>query len=293
MVALLPRVTSSQVYEGRELVQAQLVANTAVVARGQPFTVGVLLRMVPHWHTYWKFPGDAGIPTEIKWKLSEGWKVSEIQWPTPLKIIEPGDIQIYGYHDEVLLLQEITPPASLSNSSIKLDAEVNWLVCEKICIPGGTTVQLELPVGGSPAAANEDLFTRYRRALPQPWPTGDAAETNWSRSESELVLRIKSGVLANHPEVAFFPLPPEGVVIAHPATERTADGVTFRIPLEEAGPSITAINGLVVFGQTPDGPERNAWQIRAGQPTAAARAWRRPHRRKASRSSSSSASSAV
>ena len=76
--------------------------------------------MVPHWHTYWKFPGDAGLPTEIKWKLPAGWKVGEIQWPIPLRLTEPGDIQIYGYHDEVLLMQEITPPASLTDSTVQL-----------------------------------------------------------------------------------------------------------------------------------------------------------------------------
>jgi thiol:disulfide interchange protein DsbD len=44
-------------------------------------------------------PGDAGIPTDIKWELPEGWRVGGIQWPIPLKLQEPGDIQIYGYHD--------------------------------------------------------------------------------------------------------------------------------------------------------------------------------------------------
>ncbi len=127
----------AQVYEGRELVKAELLAKTTAVVPGQPFTVGLLLKMVPHWHTYWKFPGDAGIPSEIKWKLPEGWKVGEIQWPIPLRLVEPGDIQIYGYHDEVLLMQEITPPASIADKSVKLSAEADWLVCEKICIPGG------------------------------------------------------------------------------------------------------------------------------------------------------------
>jgi DsbC/DsbD-like thiol-disulfide interchange protein len=76
----------AQVYEGRELVKAQLVANTTAVVPGKPFTVGLLLHMVPGWHTYWKFPGDAGIPTELKWKLPPQWKTGEIQWPIPLKL---------------------------------------------------------------------------------------------------------------------------------------------------------------------------------------------------------------
>src|ERR1043165_8740301 len=137
----------AQVYEGRQLVKAQLVADTNAVVPGKPFTAGLLLHMVPNWHTYWKFPGDAGIPTEINWKLPDGWKVGEIQWPIPLKLSEPGDIQIYGYHDDVLLLQEITPPASLKNSNVQLTAETSWLVCEKICIPGNANLKLDLPVG--------------------------------------------------------------------------------------------------------------------------------------------------
>jgi thiol:disulfide interchange protein DsbD len=140
----------AQVYNGRELVVAKLLADTTAVVPGKPFTVGVLLKMEPHWHTYWKFPGDAGLPTEIKWNLPPGWKVGEIQWPTALKLSEPGDIDVYGYHDEVLLLQEVTPATSIAESQVKLAAEANWLVCEKICIPGGATVDLELPSADRP-----------------------------------------------------------------------------------------------------------------------------------------------
>ena len=92
---------------------------TAVVP-GQPFTAGLLLKMAPGWHTYWQFPGDAGIPTEIKWQLPPGWKTGPIQWPIPLKLNEPGDIQIYGYHDEVLLMMQLTPPAKIEAASVKL-----------------------------------------------------------------------------------------------------------------------------------------------------------------------------
>src|SRR5213592_4494848 len=118
----------AQMYEGRQLVKAELLADATAVVPGKPFTAGLLLRMVPAWHTYWKFPGDAGIPTEINWKLPDGWKVGEIQWPIPLKLNEPGDIQIYGYHDEVLLMQEITPPSAVNDPTVRLTADASWLV---------------------------------------------------------------------------------------------------------------------------------------------------------------------
>src|SRR5205809_7417883 len=121
----------AQTYQGKQLVRAELLADTSAIVPGKPFTVGLLLRMAPGWHTYWKFSGDAGLPTELKWKLPPGWNVGDIQWPIPLKTIDPGDIETYGYENEVLLIQEITPPSKLEGSSAKLSTEANWLVCEK------------------------------------------------------------------------------------------------------------------------------------------------------------------
>jgi thiol:disulfide interchange protein DsbD len=255
---------AAQSYEGRELVQAKLLANVTAVVPGKPFTVGLLLRMVPNWHTYWKFPGDAGLPTEITWKLADGWKTGEIQWPIPLKLDEPGGIQIYGYHDEVLLLQEITAPVSLKDSQVQLAAEASWLVCEKICIPGSAKLKLDLPVAGQSAAANQELFSRYRRSLPQVWPEQKVANASWRREGEQLRLTVESAVLANYPAADFYPSPETKVVVGHPTTERGTDGrITFRIPIETADQNVSALDGVVVFGQKENGPDRNGWELRA------------------------------
>ena len=270
-LVLVPLWTSrAQTYEGRDLVQAKLLADVSAVVPGKPFTVGLLLHMVPHWHTYWKFPGDAGIPSEIKWNLPHGWKVGEIQWPIPLKLDEPGDIQIYGYHDEVLLLQEITPPASLNESSVQLSAEANWLVCEKICIPGGAKLKLDLPVGAQSAVANDEIFSRYRRTLPQDWPDAKVARATWHRDGKELRLTVESPALSNYPALDFFPVPEAIVVVGHPKTERGTDGkITFRVPIETADKNLSALDGVVVFGQTENGSDRNAWSLSTATVSAA------------------------
>src|SRR4051794_30991209 len=119
----------AQVYEGKELVKAELIADTLTIVPGKPFRAGLLLHLAPHWHTYWKYSGDAGLPIELKWHLPAGWKAGELRWPVPLKFDDPGDIQTYGYQDEVLLIQELTPPASISDQSVRLTADANWLVC--------------------------------------------------------------------------------------------------------------------------------------------------------------------
>jgi thiol:disulfide interchange protein len=252
----------AQTYQGKELVRAELLAETNAVVPGKPFTVGLLLRMAPGWHTYWKFSGDAGLPTELKWKLPAGWKIGDIQWPIPLKTIDPGDIETYGYTNEVLLMQKITPPSKLHDSSVKLSTEANWLVCEKICIPGGATLQLDLPVASTGQPANADIFTRYRHLLPQNLPAPDVARADWSRVGSDLRLKITGETLAKYPALDFFPLPEQETIVGHPAVQsRNRNEIIFRVPLESAPKNLASIAGLVVFSQRPNGDDRAAWQV--------------------------------
>jgi thiol:disulfide interchange protein len=251
-----------QTYQGKQLVKAELLTDTSAIVPGKPFTVGVLLRMASHWHTYWKFSGDAGLPTELKWKLPPGWKIGEIQWPIPLKTIDPGDIETYGYENEVLLMQEITPPSKIGDSSVKLSTDANWLVCEKICIPGGETLQLELPISTTNQPANMELFARYRRLLPQNWPGANVATAEWNRAGSDLRLKVTSDTLANYPAIDFFPLPEQDTVVGHPAIEsRNNNQITIRIPMESSAKNLSSMAGLLVFAQQPNAEDRTGWQI--------------------------------
>ena len=261
-----------QTYQGKQLVKAELLADTNAIVAGKPFTAGLLLRMAPGWHTYWKFSGDAGLPTELKWKLPPGWKIGEIQWPIPLKTIDPGDIETYGYEDEVLLLQEITPSRKLDVSTVKISAEASWLVCEKICIPGSATLQLNLPILTTAQQANGELFERYRRLLPQNWPQANVATASWTRAGSDLRLKVTSATLAKYPSVDFFPVPDEGTVVGHPSTEsREQNQISFRIPIESSGKNLSSMAGLVVFSQQPNGVDRAAWRLTTTPAVSAAR----------------------
>ncbi|MGC1322578.1 MAG: protein-disulfide reductase DsbD domain-containing protein [Candidatus Udaeobacter sp.] len=261
LVAVVPHGLA-QTYQGKQLVRPELLADTNAVVPGKPFTVGLLLRVAPGWHTYWKFSGDAGLPTELKWKLPPGWKVGDIQWPIPLKTNDPGDIETYGYENEVLLMQEITPPSKIDGLSAKPSAEADWLVCEKICIPGSATLQLDLPVASTSEPASTDVFARYRRLLPQNLPASNVTRADWSRVGSDLRLKITSETLAKYPAVDFFPLPEQETIVGHPAVQsRSNNEIVFRIPLESAPKDLSSMAGLAVFAQQPNGDDRAAWQI--------------------------------
>lgn len=260
----------AQVYEGKQIVKASLLADTSAIVPGKPFIVGLLLRIAPGWHTYWKFSGDAGLPTEIKWKLPPGWKIGEIEWPIPLKLKDPGDIVTYGYNDEVLLMQQITPPASVADTTVKLSAEASWLVCERICIPGNASLELELPRGSSAgvataaksisaAPANTELFARYRKLLPR--RAGEIE--NWKRTASQISFRFRQAGLANYSLVDLYPLADENALVGHPsAALRTDDAVTFAIPFENAPPA--RLRGLIVAGQSPADENRTGWYFEGG-----------------------------
>src|SRR5215470_6462034 len=272
LVVAVPPQCLGQNYQGKQLVRAELLANTNAVVPGKPFTVGLLLRMAPGWHTYWKFSGDAGLPTELKWKLPPGWKIGYIQWPIPLTTLDPGDIETYGYENEVLLMQEITPPSKLDGTSAKLSTEANWLVCEKICIPGGATLQLDLPVGSTSQPANMDVFARYQRLLPQRWAGPNVARADWSRVGSDLRLKITSEALAKYPALDFFPLPEQETIVGHPAVQsRKNSEIIFRVPLESAPKNLSSIAGLVVFAHQPNGDDRAAWQVTSAPALSASR----------------------
>src|SRR5262245_11380956 len=270
-VAIAPHGLA-QTYQGKQLVRAELLADTNGVVPGKSLTVGLLLRMAPGWHTYWKFSGDAGLPTELKWKLPPGWKIGDIEWPIPLKTIDPGDIETYGYENEVLLMQQITLPSKLDGSSAKLSTEANWLVCEKICIPGSATLQLDLPVASTSQPANTDIFVRYRRLLPQNLPGPGVARADWSRVGSDLRLKITSETLAKYSAVDFFPLPEQETIVGHPAVQaRNNNEIVFRIPLESAPKDLSSMAGVVVFSERPKSDDRAAWQIASAPAISASR----------------------
>ncbi len=248
----------AQQYQGRQLVQADaLLRPSAGAEADRTLLVGVRLRMQPGWHTYWKYPGDAGIPTDIQWQLPAGWKAGPIQWPVPLKLDEPGDIQIYGYHDEVLLMQTLTPAAGWNGSPIDLRAKVSWLVCEKVCIPGDATVGLKVG-SGTASAENGAIFDRFENQVPKVAPSD--LKTSWRSDANGLLLEVTQPGLAKAAKAEFFPSPAENVAVAHPRLE-SHDGsrFTFRVPMEGANKKFDSLPGLIVV-DSPAG-QRQAWEI--------------------------------
>lgn len=188
-----------------EHTRAELVSETRVIEPGAPFWVALRLTPQEGWHTYWRNPGDSGLPTTINWNLPEGFSHGEIVWPSP-EAVPYGPLMNYGYSGEAIFLAQITPPENLAvGDQVSLSAFAEWLVCEEICIPEEATLNLSISVAesaeGEPAAA--ELFSKARAALPSEmsWPVAYAID------QGRLLLRLSGaeGDLGPVRSVRFFP----------------------------------------------------------------------------------------
>ena len=148
-------------------VRAELLADVEAIQPGRTFHLGVRLHVKPGWHVYWKDPGDAGLATSVEFALPKGFRAGELRWPVPVTFRQPGDIVGYGYENAVLLAAEITPPAKLPpGGAVEFRAEVAWLGCKAMCVPGEQSVRLTLPTAAAARPANTEIFRRWRHRLP-------------------------------------------------------------------------------------------------------------------------------
>jgi len=158
-----------------------LVAEDSSVQHDRPFWLALRMELQDHWHSYWKNPGDTGMPLNIEWNLPKGYTVTNFKWPTPKKFDKDGMIG-FGYEKDAIFLVEITPPQKNKNPSkeLPISGQARWLACsDSFCVPGDSEIAINLPVGEK--EVNEDnkaLFTNSRQALPFTAVSYEAKKSN-------------------------------------------------------------------------------------------------------------------
>ncbi len=168
---------SSLAQEGLKI---QLVSEQSAIVPGQPFTVGLWLEHDRGSHTYWRFPGIVGVPTQLKWKLPRGWKAGELIYPEPERTFM-FQIKAQGFDRDVMLRTEITPPANLKiGDSITLTGTASWMCCGNSCHPGSMDLSLTLPV-----AASAELNARWHKLLNAERVRAEQRSDAWTATASE------------------------------------------------------------------------------------------------------------
>lgn len=151
-----------------EYTTVELIVEDTAIVPGEGFDVAIRFKMEPHWHIYWKNPGASGLPLEITWDLPEGIEAGEIEWPAPERIPLEGLVN-YGYKGTVTFIVPMTASEALEvGESLTLKADLFWLICKEVCLPGDARVDRTLPVANRSEIGPEGAaFAAARAAQPQ------------------------------------------------------------------------------------------------------------------------------
>ena len=218
-------------------VQAELVAHAPQGVRpGQPLWLGLQITHQPDWHTYWKNPGDSGLPTELTWQLPAGLDAGDIAWPVPHKIAI-GTLANYGYEGTVLLPVPVTVAQTFAPGPLAKDVTVqlkaSWLVCRKECIPEEGNFTLQLPIQ-STTALHSAAFDAAQKAQPQPLAKASAQQQAQVDGDALQVRVAGLPAALRGKTLDLFPEMPEVLHNAAEGTQRWEGDVwTARIPLAE------------------------------------------------------------
>ena len=247
-------------------VTAELVARQAAVAPGQTVAIGLRLQHIPHWHTYWRNPGDSGLPTTLDWQLPAGSQVSGIEWPAPRRL-PVGPLVNYGYEGDLLLPMRFTAPADARpGSTLTLRAEANWLVCREQCIPESATLTLALPVAqpDAPVAAT-DMAPRFDAAAQMAPGALQGWRVDAQRAGRDLQLRLirdrPPGAGEALPPVEVFPYAEQVFDAARHEVYRSNEGYAVRLALAAQAAAPAELQGIVVATAAPapwGGAQRSA-----------------------------------
>src|SRR6185436_11596237 len=165
--------------------RASLVLSASSAKPGDAVMAGVRLKMDKGWHTYWRYGGDSGDPTKIKWTLPEGITAGEIQWPVPEKSISE-DLYTYVYENEVILVVPLKIGTSLAKGPTEIKASVSWLECEVACVPGEAEVSAKLEIADStlPSPAASQIES-WQKKLPTTKATDLKPRASWAGPASK------------------------------------------------------------------------------------------------------------
>ncbi|TCO71150.1 protein-disulfide reductase DsbD domain-containing protein [Rhodovulum euryhalinum] len=125
------------------------------------YMAGLHLHLAPGWKTYWRAPGDAGIPPRFDWAGSGNMAAVRVHWPTP-KVFSSNGLRTIGYEHEVVLPLELTPRDP--GRPMELHARVELGVCHEICMPMELRLTGLLPAEGGAEAIRAALDARPRTA---------------------------------------------------------------------------------------------------------------------------------
>ncbi len=264
LAALLPfaargsaqRVTSAGPTATADHLTLALVVPEQQLARGSTITAGLQFKLEKGWHIYWVNAGDSGEPPRVRWTLPAGIIAEPFQYPAPERL-PLGPLMDFGYENAVTFPVPMHVAQTAATGPATLHADVDWLVCREVCLPGKASVAVMRTVASAGASVQTDaaakaIVTAGIASLPRSLPSGGFA--HFERQNAAYLLAVDTGRSSG--SAFFFPL--DQTVVSDPAPQpaaATAHGVRLQLVRDEnQSGKLATLKGVLVL---PDGTAYN------------------------------------
>jgi suppressor for copper-sensitivity B len=286
LAALAPRpaLGAASAWSINDQSQVRLVTASKVATRTGEMWMGLQFRLKPGWHVYWKNSGDAGYPPAVTFQPADVLGKPEILWPAPLRFNLPGGLVAFGYENEVVypVRAQLQPAAASTPSSspqgksaepaagaapetLKIIADLDYLVCQVDCVPFRYTLTLDQPVGDRPEP-DPEIAPLVQAALGRlPKTMGELAGVITEVSLDaglttgpDLEVRVR-GARAETGKTDLFLETNDALEAGRPRMKVVPDGVVFHVamkpretnkPLPARTPIAWTVTNLVANGRT-------------------------------------------
>jgi len=222
--------------------------------------LGLHLTLPEGWKTYWRSPGDAGLPTRIEWSGSSNLAEAELRWPAPERFSILG-FETFGYEREVVLPIIVRP--SKQGEAMSLVATADYAVCKEICIPVNAELKLDLPAGPAKPSELAHLIDRFHVRVPSAATAAGLAIEDATASGSGAAARLTVTARSDKP----FAKPdllieaPPGHAFGKPRVERYDGGHSIRFVVAAFPPKDATLPGTPLTLTLTDGDRAAEIQV--------------------------------
>ncbi len=215
--AVLAGAASSSPWVASTDSKVRLVSGTVDLDGSPTLVAGVQLRMEPGWKTYWRNPGDSGVPPVFDWAGSKNLKHAEPLYPAPHRFAEANGTAI-GYDDEVVFPVKLTPERE--GEPIELKLAFAYGLCKNLCVPNEASLGLALAPGAGKGDAA--LIENFLARVPKPAHDGVLPQ----------VAGVEAKLDGDAPKLVVDAVFPPGAT----GTDLFIDGGDIFVPVPEPGP---------------------------------------------------------
>lgn len=199
-------------------VSVRLIGETDALVPGQTFHLGVDFEIAEGWHLYWKNPGESGAVARVALELPEWLSAGEVQWPTPERLVLPGDILDYVHHGSLTLIVPLTVAADAPiGAAVDVKADLWWLMCDDgVCVPGSANETLTLKVSEEAKPSREAKRFELARLTHPAEPTTEDVSAGWNDGRLTLIAPGAAS-MTFFPDPAPSPTPVNMIAAGHAA----------------------------------------------------------------------------